>query len=110
MDGRQKKSRATRATSDELAAHGVDAIRLTMRFCGPPEDDIDWADVSPPERRSSARLAAGRGRDFDVGTDPATGDEGRKVTHHMVHDAQQAVEAQIVSTLRWQRRWSWSTR
>jgi len=33
--------------SDELATHGVDAIRLSMVFAGPPEDDIDWADVSP---------------------------------------------------------------
>ncbi len=31
----------------ELDAHGVDAIRLTMLFAGPPEDDKDWADVSP---------------------------------------------------------------
>lgn len=33
--------------SDALADHGVDAIRLTMVFAGPPEDDIDWAEVSP---------------------------------------------------------------
>ena len=32
---------------DELAAYGVDAVRLTMLFAGPPEDDVDWADVSP---------------------------------------------------------------
>ena len=32
--------------SDELAGTGVDAVRLTMVFAGPPEDDIDWADVS----------------------------------------------------------------
>ena len=36
----------------QLAAHGVDAIRLTMVFAGPPEDDIDWADV--PARRPSS--------------------------------------------------------
>ena len=33
--------------SDELSRHGVDAIRLSMVFAGPPEDDVDWADVSP---------------------------------------------------------------
>jgi leucyl-tRNA synthetase len=33
--------------SEQLDTHGVDAIRLTMAFAGPPEDDIDWADVSP---------------------------------------------------------------
>ena len=31
----------------ELERFGVDAVRLTMVFAGPPEDDIDWADVSP---------------------------------------------------------------
>ncbi|HEY5017396.1 MAG TPA: leucine--tRNA ligase, partial [Streptosporangiaceae bacterium] len=31
----------------QLAAHGVDAIRLTMIFASPPEDDIDWADMRP---------------------------------------------------------------
>ena len=32
---------------EELGRFGVDAVRLTMVFAGPPEDDIDWADVSP---------------------------------------------------------------
>jgi leucyl-tRNA synthetase len=32
---------------EELAKYGVDAIRVTMLFAGPPEDDIDWRDVSP---------------------------------------------------------------
>jgi leucyl-tRNA synthetase len=31
----------------ELDTHGVDAIRLTVLFAGPPEEDKDWADVSP---------------------------------------------------------------
>ncbi|MGO8960739.1 MAG: leucine--tRNA ligase [Streptosporangiaceae bacterium] len=32
---------------EQLATHGVDAIRLTMIFASPPEDDIDWADMRP---------------------------------------------------------------
>jgi leucyl-tRNA synthetase len=32
---------------EQLDTYGVDAVRLTMVFAGPPEDDIDWADVSP---------------------------------------------------------------
>ncbi len=32
---------------DQLAEFGVDAVRLTLVFAGPPEDDIDWADMSP---------------------------------------------------------------
>ena len=31
----------------QIDAFGVDAIRLTVVFAGPPEEDIDWADVSP---------------------------------------------------------------
>jgi len=31
----------------QLAQFGVDAVRLTIIGAGPPEDDIDWADVSP---------------------------------------------------------------
>ena len=32
---------------EQLSAFGVDAVRLTLIFAGPPEDDIDWADMSP---------------------------------------------------------------
>ncbi|MGW4845742.1 class I tRNA ligase family protein [Nocardia brasiliensis] len=32
---------------EQIAAHGPDAVRVTMLFAGPPEDDIDWADVAP---------------------------------------------------------------
>lgn len=39
--------------SEQLDEHGVDAIRLTMAFAGPPEDDIDWADVSRRHLESS---------------------------------------------------------
>jgi leucyl-tRNA synthetase len=33
--------------ADQLNTYGVDAVRVSMIFAGPPEDDIDWADVSP---------------------------------------------------------------
>ena len=32
---------------EQIEQFGVDAVRLTMIFAGPPEDDIDWADMSP---------------------------------------------------------------
>ncbi|HVU74294.1 MAG TPA: leucine--tRNA ligase [Mycobacteriales bacterium] len=32
---------------EQLGIHGVDAIRLVLLFAGPPEDDVDWADMSP---------------------------------------------------------------
>ena len=50
MDGSkmsQEQGQHGRASASELDEHGVDAVRLTMAFAGPPEDDIDWADVSP---------------------------------------------------------------
>ncbi|HVA61422.1 MAG TPA: leucine--tRNA ligase [Mycobacteriales bacterium] len=36
---------------EEIGRHGADAVRLTMLFAGPPEDDIDWADLSPTGAR-----------------------------------------------------------
>ena len=81
--------------SDELAEHGVDAIRLSMVFSGPPEDDVDWADVSPA---GSAKFLARAWRlsgdvSSDPGADPAAGDISvRKATHRALHDAAQAVE------------------
>jgi leucyl-tRNA synthetase len=49
MDGSaMSKSRGNLVKlSDELDKHGVDAIRVSLVFAGPPEDDVDWADVSP---------------------------------------------------------------
>jgi leucyl-tRNA synthetase len=32
---------------EQLEQFGVDAVRLTMVFAGPPEDDMDWSEVSP---------------------------------------------------------------
>ncbi|HZM76228.1 MAG TPA: leucine--tRNA ligase [Candidatus Limnocylindrales bacterium] len=32
---------------EQMALYGPDAVRVTMLFAGPPEDDIDWAEVSP---------------------------------------------------------------
>ena len=82
--------------SDELAENGVDAIRLAMVFAGPPEDDIDWADVSPSaSRKFLARAWRLSGEvSSPVGVDPSTGDLAlRKITHRMLHEAEQAVES-----------------
>ncbi|WP_435736459.1 class I tRNA ligase family protein [Cellulosimicrobium sp. PMB13] len=35
----------------QLGRWGVDAVRLAMVFAGPPEDDVDWADVDPAAMR-----------------------------------------------------------
>jgi leucyl-tRNA synthetase len=82
--------------SDELAIHGVDAIRLSMIFAGPPEDDIDWSDVSPSGSvkflsrvwRLAKDVSSPSGIDFKNG-DLAL----RKVTHRSISDISFAVES-----------------
>ena len=77
------------ALSQQLDEHGVDAVRLTMAFAGPPEDDIDWADVSPS---GSAKFLARAWRAAnDVTSEPgvnfATGNAAlRKATHSFLRD------------------------
>jgi leucyl-tRNA synthetase len=81
---------------EQIDLYGVDAIRLTMVFAGPPSDDIDWADMSPG---GSLRFLQRAWRlsgavESPVGADPATGDVAlRKVTHHTVHDASELIDS-----------------
>ncbi|MGV8882236.1 MAG: leucine--tRNA ligase [Rhodoglobus sp.] len=42
-----KRSRKGTTFTAEVDAHGADALRLTLAFAGPPEDNINWEDVSP---------------------------------------------------------------
>ena len=81
----------------QLAAHGVDAIRLTMVFASPPEDDIDWADMNPDASVKFlgrvARLAAEAGA-VAPGRPAGAGDlELRKVTHRTIDEVTRLVEA-----------------
>jgi len=97
MDGSaMSKSRGNLVRlSDELADNGVDAIRLTMVFAGPPEDDIDWADVSPHGAKKFLARAWRLSGDVTSPTDVdfSTGELAlRKATHRAVADAQLAVE------------------
>ena len=97
MDGAaMSKSRGNLVRlSDELVKNGVDAVRLTMIFAGPPEDDIDWADVSA---EGSARflgrvMRLARDVTSERGVDVTTGDVGlRRATHRALHEVTQAVE------------------
>jgi len=85
----------------QLAAHGVDAIRLTMIFASPPEDDIDWADMNPDAMVKFlgrvARIAAevaSSGGPADASASTADGDlELRKVTHKTIDDVTRLVES-----------------
>lgn len=75
--------------SDQLGEHGVDAVRLTMAFAGPPEDDIDWAEVSPAGSakflarawRAANDVSSATGVDFSAGNA-----ELRKATHSFLRD------------------------
>jgi leucyl-tRNA synthetase len=81
---------------EQLDKFGVDAVRLTMIFASPPEDDVDWADVSPS---GSAKFLARAWRlAGDVasgpGVDPAAGDKAlRGATHRTVADARELLDA-----------------
>ena len=97
MDGSaMSKSRGNLVKlGDALNEHGVDAIRLTMVFAGPPEDDIDWADVSPSGSKKFLGRAFRLAGDVStpVGVDFKNGDKSlRKATHRALNDAQLAVE------------------
>lgn len=98
MDGSaMSKSRGNLVRlSDELATHGVDAIRLSMVFAGPPEDDIDWADVSPSGSFKFLNRAWRVSGDVtsEPGVDFSTGDLAlRKVTAKSLFDISFAVES-----------------
>jgi leucyl-tRNA synthetase len=77
----------------QLAEFGVDAIRLTIVAAGPPEEDIDWADVSPASTlkwlarviRVATDVAALPGDERDAGLD--------KVVAKSVDDVTRLIES-----------------
>jgi leucyl-tRNA synthetase len=81
----------------QIGLFGVDAIRLTMIFASPPQDDIDWADVNPDAmvkflarvwRVADEVAAAGTPR-----RDVAAGDQAlRRVTHRVIEEVTRHVE------------------
>jgi leucyl-tRNA synthetase len=93
---KMSKSKGGVDLGTEIDEHGVDAIRLTMAFAGPPEDDINWEDVSPA---GSAKFLARAWRlAHDVTSPPEvewkTGDDSlRRVTHRFLAEAPGLIEA-----------------
>jgi leucyl-tRNA synthetase len=75
---------------------GVDAVRLTMVFAGPPEDDIDWADLSPA---ASQKFLARAFRVMDeVASPPGVSYDGgdlalRKATHHTIDEVTKLLDS-----------------
>jgi leucyl-tRNA synthetase len=91
----------------QLTAHGVDAIRLTMIFASPPEDDIDWADMRPEasvkflgrvmrvaeDVAAAGAVPASALPDALVSDAPAGRAELRKITHRTIDEVTRLVEA-----------------
>jgi leucyl-tRNA synthetase len=92
--------------SEQIGLYGVDAIRLTMIFASPPQDDIDWADVNPDAlvrflarvRRIAADVASAGAVSAGAvvaadGDRFAAGDRSlRQVTHRMIDEVTRQVE------------------
>ncbi|WP_292607448.1 leucine--tRNA ligase [Nocardioides sp. REDSEA-S30_B4] len=81
---------------EQLEAFGVDAVRLTLVFAGPPEDDIDWANMSPDGSLKFLQRAWRLSGDVTSapGTPAGGGDVAlRRVTARTVHDAAELVES-----------------
>ncbi|MDR1512996.1 MAG: leucine--tRNA ligase [Propionibacteriaceae bacterium] len=72
---------------EQIDAFGVDAVRTGIVFAGPPEDDIDWKDISLTSTDRFLQRAYRLAHDVasPAGTDPALGDVAvRRFTHRIV--------------------------
>lgn len=80
---------------EQLDAFGVDAVRTTMVFASPPEDDVDWADVSPGGASKFLARAWRIANDIEAeaNSDITQGDVSlRRITHRALNDVTQLVE------------------
>ena len=81
---------------EQLDQFGVDAVRTTMIFASPPEDDVDWADVSPAGSQKFLARAWRVAQDVtsEPGVDAASGDANlHKLVARTVHDVRQLLDA-----------------
>jgi len=88
---------------EQIERFGVDAVRLTMIFASPPEDDIDWADMNPDamvkflarvHRIASDVAGAPAGTGSGAGAGTGSGDaELRKFTHRTIDEVTRQVDA-----------------
>ena len=81
---------------EQLDTFGVDAVRTTMIFASPPEDDVDWADVSPAGSQKFLARAWRIAQDVtsEPGVDAASGDANlHKLVARTVHDVKQLLDS-----------------
>jgi len=93
---KMSKSKGGVNLGDVIDEFGVDAIRLTMVFAGPPEDDINWEDVSPAGSAKFLKRAWRLAKDVTSAPDVEwkTGDAAlRKQTHRFLQDGPGLVES-----------------
>jgi leucyl-tRNA synthetase len=93
---KMSKSKGGVSLAGELDLYGVDAIRLTMAFAGPPEDNFNWEDASPSGSAKFLARALRLAKDVDSSPeiDWKKGDAGlRRVTHHFLAEAPGLIEA-----------------
>ncbi len=80
---------------EQLDRFGVDAVRTTMVFASPPEDDVDWADVSPGGAQKFLARAWRLANDVasQPGVEGASGDAKlHQLVHRTIHEATENVE------------------
>jgi leucyl-tRNA synthetase len=81
----------------QIDAFGVDAVRLTVVFAGPPDEDIDWADLSPSGSLKFLQRAYRLADQVtsEPGVAPDGGDVGlRRETHRLLADIDQSIARQ----------------
>ncbi|MBB4071349.1 leucine--tRNA ligase [Canibacter oris] len=81
--------------AEQLQQHGADALRVALVFAGPPEDDIDWKDISVQGSAKFLARAWRLSRDVTsaAGVDFAAGDSKlRSHTHRLLAEVPELVE------------------
>ncbi len=87
---------------EQIDLHGVDAIRTSIVFAGPPEDDIDWQAMSPSSTSKFLQRAYRIAADVttEPGVDVTTGDAAvRRGTHKLIADITESAESQRYNVL-----------
>ncbi|HEY9293406.1 MAG TPA: leucine--tRNA ligase [Microlunatus sp.] len=81
----------------QIDEFGVDAVRLTVVFASPPEEDVDWADVSPGGSLRFLQRAYRMAADVTSkpGVDVAGGDPALRTTaHRLMADITDCIDGQ----------------